>query len=79
MVEIHLIVASYRWKGVITNQDHMCDFVINTLSQLHLITEFNRMWRRLGLSLSSDAVINIFTYLKAYPNFKPFVFYTLRL
>ena len=42
-VEIRQIVPCPRGKVVIANQDHMCDFVITLLSQLHMITEVNRM------------------------------------
>ena len=56
-VEIYLIVPSSRRRVVIANQDHICDFVITLLWQLHMITEVSRMWRKFGLSLSINVVI----------------------
>ena len=76
-VEIYLIVPSSRRRVVIANQDHICDFVITLLWQLHMITEVSRMWRKFGLSLSINAVIYFFTYIKEHPNFEPFIFCTL--
>ena len=71
-------VPSHRWKvDISANQDHMCDYVITLLSQLRMITKVSRIWRKFGLSLSIDAVVNFFTYLKEHPNFEPFIFCTL--
>ena len=46
-VEICLIDPSQTQKGVIANQNHICDFVmiITLSSQLHMITEVDRMPR----------------------------------
>ena len=43
MVEIHLIVPPLRWKGVITNQDHMCDYFYQSLIPITFDSKFNRM------------------------------------
>ena len=66
-------------KGVTANQDHMCDFFITFLSQLHMITEVNTEYEgTFGLPKSSHAGIIFFPYTELNPNFEPFVFSIVR-
>ena len=61
-----------KWSSSLS----LCGPTIHTTpsSELHLITELNRMWRKLVLSLSSDAVIIFFTYLKVQSQFWAYCF-----
>ena len=72
-VEIRLIFSSRRWKRSDRKPTWRVWFFNTLLSQLHVIIEVKKMWRKFGLSLSSHAVVNFFTYLKVHPNFEPFV------
>ena len=75
-VEIHIIVPCHRWKRGDQKPISQMWFCDHTSYQNNIITVVNRMWRKFGLSLSYDAVINFLPYLKVHPNFEPFVFCT---